>query len=447
MSVTLTVFEDSGWQRLLPLVYLRATFQLLCGAGNLLERVGHLAGLHSGHVESGHFENGRCAGPMRPAVQLWCRPMLAAVVSEECSLPVNEPASADTLLLLGRGLWRSLPAVQPGEAAWLGTAGPSCEIACIFCDAALAQRLTPEVLLDEARTRAALAGLPRRDVSAQVELFTWPWELVHANEQAILDDWSKRLASEAGLYGRVYEGAHLLGDDAIHIGPGAKIMPCVVVDAEHGPVWIGQNVTILPHSYLRGPAVIGDGCLLQVGSVVHEGTTIGPVCKVGGEIEASIIQGYSNKQHDGFLGHSYIGAWVNIAADCINSDLKNTYGTIRVPINGRSVDTGEMFCGMFMGDYSKAGINVSFPTGSVIGFCSSIFASRSPKFVPSFAWIDGDRLERYDEQRGLAIARKVMLRRKRTMSAALQRAFLAVRQQALAIEHQPQRCLETARAV
>ena len=176
--------------------------------------------------------------------------------------------------------------------------------------------------------------------------------------------------------------------------------------------------------------------------MVHAGTTIGPYSKVGGEIEASIIQGYSNKQHDGFLGHSYIGSWVNIAADCINSDLKNTYGTIRVPINGREVDSGEMFVGMLVGDHSKAGINVSFPTGAVIGFCSSIFAPRSPKFVPSFAWIDSDSAERYDEQRGLALARKVMARRRRVMSAAEERVFLAIRKQALAIELQPQIGLE-----
>ena len=147
--------------------------------------------------------------------------------------------------------------------------------------------------------------------------------------------------------------------------------------------------------------------------MIHAGTTIGPVCKVGGEIEASILHGYSNKQHDGFLGHSYVGTWVNIAADCINSDLKNTYGTVRVPINGRPVETGEMFVGMLVGDYSKLGINVSFPTGAVVGFCSSVFAAQSPKFVPSFVWVDGDAWMSFDEDRGMEIVEKVMARRQR----------------------------------
>jgi UDP-N-acetylglucosamine diphosphorylase/glucosamine-1-phosphate N-acetyltransferase len=203
-------------------------------------------------------------------------------------------------------------------------------------------------------------------------------------------------------------------------------------------VWIGRRVTILPHCYVQGPAYIGDCSFLQVGTVIHAGTSIGPVCKVGGEIEASIIQGYSNKQHDGFLGHSYVGSWVNIAADCVSSDLKNTYGTVRVPINGRDVDTCELFVGMIFGDHSKTGINVSFPTGSVIGFCSNVLALRSPKFVPSFTWIDDGSMEHFDVQRGLAIARKVMARRNRTMTAAEERAFLAVCPQAMNVEHFPQ---------
>jgi UDP-N-acetylglucosamine diphosphorylase/glucosamine-1-phosphate N-acetyltransferase len=250
------------------------------------------------------------------------------------------------------------------------------------------------------------------------------------------------MSGRSEIKGTIAEGSYLLGRESIHIGEGTRIKPCVVIDAEDGPVWIGRNVKILPHSYVEGPAFIGDGCLLQPGSVVHAGTTIGPRSKVGGEIEASIIQGFSNKQHDGFLGHSYVGSWVNIAADCINSDLKNTYGTIRVPVNGREVETGEMFVGMFVGDYSKAGINVSFPTGAVIGFSSSVFASRSPKFVPSFAWLDGEAVTRYDEERGLAIAAKVMARRDRVMTPAEKSAFMAVRQLALAIEHEPQRSLD-----
>jgi UDP-N-acetylglucosamine diphosphorylase/glucosamine-1-phosphate N-acetyltransferase len=296
-------------------------------------------------------------------------------------------------------------------------------------------QLSPESLLDEAISSRILSDLERRDVSACVDLFKWPWEMVLANENWLREDHSSHRWGGT-IEGIVSDGCYLLDPQAIYVGPETRIKPGVVIDAEEGPVWIGRQVTILPHCYVQGPACIGDGSLLQPGTVVHAGTTIGPTCKIGGEIEASIIQGYANKQHDGFLGHSYIGSWVNIAADCVNSDLKNTYGTVRVPINGREVDTGEMFVGMILGDYSKTGINVSFPTGSVVGFCCNVLALRSPKFVPSFSWIDDDSSERFDEERGLVSARKVMARRNRIMTAAQERAFLAVSSQALEIEQE-----------
>lgn len=423
MNASIVVYEDNGWQKLLPLVYIRAVFQLVCGMGNLLGRVRSLAGEHD--------------------VQAWCRAGLAQAVAEQTDLRTNVPQSGPTLFLNGRGLWHRLPDIAASEASWVGLSGPRREIACVFAVPDLAARLSPAVLLDETQSRATLAGVPRRELSdSHVRIFDWPWEIVLTNQDALVADWQRTVAGRSAIRGAIAEGSYLLGRESIHIGEGTRIKPCVVIDAEDGPVWIGRNVKILPHSYVEGPAFIGDGCLLQPGSVVHAGTTIGPRSKVGGEIEASIIQGFSNKQHDGFLGHSYVGSWVNIAADCINSDLKNTYGTIRVPVNGREVETGEMFVGMFVGDYSKAGINVSFPTGAVIGFSSSVFASRSPKFVPSFAWLDGEAVTRYDEERGLAIAAKVMARRDRVMTPAEKSAFMAVRQLALAIEHEPQRSLD-----
>jgi UDP-N-acetylglucosamine diphosphorylase/glucosamine-1-phosphate N-acetyltransferase len=237
------------------------------------------------------------------------------------------------------------------------------------------------------------------------------------------------------IHSNVDKGSHLLGLESIQIGRHTRIKPCVVIDAENGPVWIADNVTVQPHSYIQGPAYIGPGCLLQPGTVIREGTTIGPNCKVGGDIEGSILHGNSHKQHDGYLGHSYVGSWVSIAADCINSDLKNTYGTVRVPINGREVETGEMLVGTLVGDYSKTAVNVSFPTGAVVGFCSNVLTPRSPKFVPSFAWLDGDTLQPYDAIQALAIARTVMLRRNCQMTAAQECLFFQVRQQALMIEH------------
>ncbi len=425
----IVIYEDFGWQRLLPLVYFRSVCQLRCGMGLLHERVARLIAPQSTTTSS-------------PLPQLWCRPSLAGMVADQTQLPTNGPISAGTLLVNGRGLWSRIPNVNPTDASWIGTTENPESIACIHADADLAAQLAPEILLDELRLRATLAGLPRRDVSEDVQLFDWPWQIVLANEKALLTDW-EHARSQASIDGQIGPGAYLLNESSIHIGTGTRIKPCAVIDAEDGPVWIGENVTIMPHCYVQGPAYIGAGSLLQPGAAVHEGTSIGPRCKVGGEIEGSIIQGFSNKQHDGFLGHSYVGSWVNIAADCINSDLKNTYGTVRVPINGREVETGEMFVGMLVGDFSKAGINVSFPTGAVIGFCSSVFAARSPKFIPSFAWRDGDQNDRFDIERGLVVAKKVMARRQHVMTEHEEQVFRSVRQQTIAIELQPQMEIES----
>ncbi len=411
------VYEDPGWQQFLPLVYMRAVFQLISGMGDLLSIVART-------VQKG------------TPLDVWCRPGIAHIVAEQTGLPANKPLGGRALLLNGRCAWRRIPEVQR-PLPWVGTIDANGRemVVCIAADDSLIHELTPDNLLDEVRTRATLADLPRVDLSDTVEMFKYPWHLINRNADAIEQDW-RAFPERPGIEGTVDRGSYLLNEADIAIGKGSRIKPCVVVDAEAGPVWIGESVTIHPHAYVEGPAYIGDGTVLQPGAVVREGTHIGHTCKVGGEIEAGILQGFSNKQHDGFLGHAYIGSWVNIAADCINSDLKNTYGNVRVPLNGYDIDTGEMFVGMLVGDHSKAGINVSFPTGAVIGFCSSIFAPQSPKFVPSFTWITNQSVKRYDAERGLRLARRVMARRKQKMSPAEERAFLSVIRQAAAIERQ-----------
>jgi UDP-N-acetylglucosamine diphosphorylase/glucosamine-1-phosphate N-acetyltransferase len=136
------------------------------------------------------------------------------------------------------------------------------------------------------------------------------------------------------------------------------------------------------------------------------------MCKVGGEVEGSIFQGYSNKQHDGFLGHSYICEWVNLGADTNNSDLKNNYGNVKVYVDGKIVDTGHQFVGLFMGDHSKAGINTMFNTGTVVGVSSNVFgAGFPPKFIPSFSWGGADKMIEYDIEKAVETAKAVMKRR------------------------------------
>ena len=163
--------------------------------------------------------------------------------------------------------------------------------------------------------------------------------------------------------------------------------------------------------------------------------SIGRRCKVGGEVESSIIHGFSNKQHDGFLGHSYVAEWVNLAADTVNSDLKSTYGTVRVPINGVEVESDQMFVGLTIGDHSKTGIGQMFPTGAVVGFGANVATCEfAPKFVPSFTWLTNSARSRYEPDRCLEVAKRVMARRQVTMTGAEEALFRSLPEQAAKIE-------------
>ena len=141
----------------------------------------------------------------------------------------------------------------------------------------------------------------------------------------------------------------------------------------------------MSNAVITGPAFIGDHSLVKVGAKIYPNTSIGEVCKVGGEIDGTIIQSYSNKQHDGYLGHAYVGSWVNIGADTNNSDLKNNYSNVKVMLNGKLQDTGMQHFGTLIGDHSKIGINMMFDTGTIIGVACNLYgAGLPPRYVPSF---------------------------------------------------------------
>lgn len=399
---TIVVYEDAGFANLLPLVYWRGVFDMRLGFDTLLHKA-------------------RRTWPVAP-FQLFVRDYLANITGQMHGLPVNAPVQGEALFVNGRLLVGRAFEVPVNTALEING-----QVAAVRLDAQRASQMNAEVFLDSDRLSAVLAGLPREESqSPDLKLLNWPWNFVHSNAGELMRQFKTQFG-KGGIEGHVYQGVYLLNREAIHIGPSAKVLPCVVLDAEEGPIYIGANAKISPHVSVRGPCYIGDDTLIQAGSAVREGTSIGPVCKVGGEVEGSIIHSYSNKQHEGFLGHSYLGQWINIGADAVNSDLKNTYGKVRVPINGVEVDTGETFVGLTVGDHSKCGINSSFATGSVVGFSANLFMSAHiPKFVPSFAWYTDRTRERYDAHRSLEVAKKVMARRKVEMTAAQQELFLRV---------------------
>ena len=402
----LIVFEDAQTKNLLPLVYARAVFDLRCGLDTLLDK-----------IETA-FD--------RPADALFIRPSMAPAMAERQSRPVNHLPDGDNQLWInGRLLVREPFDLPQAAAAWQGDALLAARI-----DAKTAAQLADKTPQDSATLKAALAACRNVDLpTAAAVLVNHPWQLVHQNADEIARQ-CRRAGPSRPRLGRVDPDTILLNESAIHLGKGSRIQPTAVLDAENGPIHIGRNVTVGPHVSIVGPCAIGDNCLIRPGAHLAD-SSIGPVCKIGGEVEETIFQGHANKQHDGFLGHSYVGRWVNLGADTVNSDLKNTYGPVRVPINGRPVDSGETFVGAFIGDHAKTGINVTLPTGCVIGFASNVLLSRTaPKFVPSFTWLTDEKIEVNDPQRALAVAKKVMARRNQKLTGVEEALFLSIAEEA-----------------
>lgn len=362
------VLTDENWRDFLPLTWMRPVWDLRLGAMTLRERAeafwGKTAILHPGRDWL------RVAGEM---------PGGEVVLSRADFLPL-EPA----------------PELGP-EAALFSSEGQP-----------IAVRTTAGALHEGLFN---LAGGAKEKVEMKARVVGRFWNLVHINPEALLVDMARM---EPGARGDVNTGAALLGQ--VLVEEGARIYPGVVIDGESGPVFIGSRSIVMPNAFIQGPAHISENCLVKAGARIYGGTSLGPVCKIGGEVSETIIQAYSNKQHEGFLGHAYLGEWVNIGAGTEISDLKNTYGTIRVWLDGDMAETGLQFLGPTMGDHSKTGINATLTTGAVVGVFANLFGSGvSPKFVPSFSWGYPDFAE-YRLEDALEVARRVMARREVEMT-------------------------------
>ncbi len=255
--------------------------------------------------------------------------------------------------------------------------------------------------------------------------FTHLWELVDANPRMIEEDghllakeWPSMIDVEPG------EGLTVYAPEQVLVAESAQIDAQVCLDAREGPILIGENVRIQAHTRIEGPAAICNGVLL-CGGKIRGGTTIGPHCRVGGEVEQSIFQAYSNKYHDGFIGHAYVGEWVNLGALTTNSDLKNNYGPVRVTLPMGQVDTGLTKVGCFLGDHVKTGIGTLLNTGTVVGFATNIFGGGMPriKHIPSFMWGGAHGFEEFDLERAKKVAAAAMPRRGREFTAAVEAMF------------------------
>lgn len=209
---------------------------------------------------------------------------------------------------------------------------------------------------------------------------------------------------------------------------GSNVNETCVIDETGGPVIIMSGAHVLPYAVINGPSVIGRNSLVKAHASITE-SVIGPVCKVAGEIEHSVIQGYSNKQHDGFLGHSYLGEWINIGAGTITSDLKNTYGHVRVQLPWGEEDTQRMMVGLLMGDHSKTAIGTRLSTGTICGiFCNVVLSGYSHRIIRSFTWTDDKATSEYEFAKAIEVARLVMARRDTELTKIAEELLLFINQ-------------------
>lgn len=239
------------------------------------------------------------------------------------------------------------------------------------------------------------------------------------NERAIKSDF--RLITHGRISEPIDPTVIVLGDPGdVFIEPGAQVEACFL-NTRQGPIYIGNDAVVMEGAVIQGPVAILENATVKPGGRISGGSTIGPHSKVGGEVSNSVIQGFSNKAHDGFLGNSVIGEWCNLGADTNTSNLKNNYSEVSIYhfASRQMRPTGLTFCGLLMGDHSKCGINTMFNTGTVVGVSANIFGGGfPPKYIPSFAWGGASGLDEYERDKAIATAKKVMARRGKELDDA-----------------------------
>ena len=406
------LFEDEGWRMLRPLADTRPAWDLRLGGHTLGDKL------------RAHFPAAQFAYAGRPHV-------VAALAEDEGALPALSEIriQGDVLWLNGRALaderWLDLVMRAQEPVRWC--AGE--RVLALAHPAGKTREVVDAPALRN-QTRESAIGRGFRDEEVEAPFVDAIWDLLRHNHHELLveGELAVRAAHGAELAPRtnpaVAPGVHLVAQSAIAIHPTARIAPGCVLDASNGPIVVERDAVLEPLTYVAGPAWVGAGTHV-LGGKLGGGVALGPVCRVAGEIEETIFQGYGNKRHHGFVGHSVIGQWVNLGALTTTSDLKNNYGEVRVSIGGRQLDTGESKVGSFVGDHAKTGIGTLLTTGAVIGAASNLFGggTLSPKELAPFSWWDGAERVGYDVEKFVRTARVVCGRRSRSFGEAQEQLY------------------------
>jgi len=257
-----------------------------------------------------------------------------------------------------------------------------------------------------------LDSFTKIDFTTSLMQITCLTDIFKINSLAIKADYD--LITNNRVSSKISSTNNLIHPENIFIEDGVS-MEFVTLNATDGPIYIAKDCEIMEGSLIRGPFALCENSILKLGSKIYGGTTIGPYCKIGGEVTNSVVFGYSNKGHDGYLGNSLIGEWCNLGADTNTSNLKNNYADVKIwnYEEDKFLTTGEQFCGLIMGDHSKSAINTMFNTGTIVGVCSNIFGSGFPRnFIPSFSWGGNKGFAEYNIDKVFEVNSKVMKRKK-----------------------------------
>lgn len=387
------IFEDINYANFEPLVFSRPVYDLICGMTSLKEKVL------------------RSYGDLK--YSLHCRPYLADVVMKENPAALINKIEDDHCLFINGRI------IAPQNLSEIIPLLPTEDKVFVNGETVIAAYLSGKNLdykikhLNDLFSVNDFDGLPVKILD--LKCANYIWDLININGEQISKDYDYVIhkSNRSNFLDKIDASVYLVNKEKIFIGKNVTLKPGVVLDASNGPVFIDDNAFIYPNAFIEGPVYIGESSRIKSGATIYENVTISKVCKIGGEVEQSIFMPYSNKQHSGFIGHAYIGSWVNLGADTNCSDLKNNYSKIRVKLSSGEVNSGSQFLGLMIGDHSKSAINTMFNTGSVIGFSCNIFGAGFPdKYVPSFTWGGAESYIHYDLQKAIDTAKVVLSRRK-----------------------------------
>ncbi|PIO47801.1 MAG: transferase [[Chlorobium] sp. 445] len=397
------LFEDDAVLKFTPLLHLKPIYELTLGMRTLREK----------------FEVALSSLPLSLHMRAALAPYWRTVLTDYA---INTFTQNDVLFLNGRVICDKPFAQKVLSGAF--------EFGKAYFNGGqlIAFRTNPHELFGDSPPELIDAKMiAERFSSTQVDCryIAFMWDLVRLHPEEF-----RREAMQCKDFGKVEGTVHpraiLVDESRIYVGRGAQVRAGAVLDATEGYIYVAPNAKIFPNAVLMNYVMIGESATVKIGAKLYDYVYVGAFSKVGGEVEGSIIERYTNKQHEGFLGHSYISSWCNLGADTNTSDLKNNYSTIRMNVGGKEIDTKMQFLGLIMGEHSKCGINTMFNTGTVVGMSSNIFgAGFPPKTIGSFQWGGADGFVRYDLDKALEVARTVMKRRNVTLTPDYETLFRA----------------------